>query len=428
MNMTEWAPTDLVGPEGEDWRVPVSELAARQARLAEMLEEASLPGALIQHPVDLYYYAGGRQDGTLFVPAKGAGGSVEAGGDGPVAFVRRSLKRAVWEAGGDDAPHLIEAFPRLSTFAEHLQSKGVTDAPALQFGEAPASFTARFAAALSSLGETGDATGVVHRQREVKSAWELEQMDTGASIQIRMFEAVQAVGGEGVSELDMVAAAEAVSRSEGFGGTVQMRRYPLQCDRGVIVAGRAGGIPSFFDSAIGGTGPHPLSGMGSGFSKVKAGEPVLVDLVHAHRGYMVDTTRMFVAGRLSDAWQERLDDMLTIKEEVVDVLDQGLHCSQAWESGFALAMELGYEDHLMGTKPDQSRFLGHSIGLQLDESPVVAKGFDRPLPVGGTMAIEPKVVYGEGSVGTEDTWVRDEDGMRPITADGALPWVMEWDA
>ena len=428
MNMTEWAPTDLVGPEGEDWRVPVSELAARQARLAEMLEEAGLPGALIQHPVDLYYYAGGRQDGTLFVPAKGAGGSVEAGGDGPVAFVRRSLKRAVWEAGGDDAPHRIEAFPRLSTFAEHLQSKGVTDAPALQFGEAPASFIARFAAALSSLGEAGDATGVVHRQREVKSAWELEQMDTGASIQIRMFEAVQAVGGEGVSELDMVAAAEAVSRSEGFGGTVQMRRYPLQCDRGVIVAGRAGGIPSFFDSAIGGTGPHPLSGMGSGFSKVKSGEPVLVDLVHAHRGYMVDTTRMFVAGRLSEAWQERLDDMLTIKEEVVDVLDQGLHCSQAWESGFTLAKELGYEDHLMGTKPDQSRFLGHSIGLQLDESPVVAKGFDRSLPVGGTMAIEPKVVYGDGSVGTEDTWVRDEDGMRPITADGALPWVMEWDA
>ena len=77
----------------------------------------------------------------------------------------------------------------------------------------------------------------------------------------------------------------------------------------------------------------------------------------------------------------------------------------------------------MGTKPDKSRFLGHSIGLQLDESPVVAAGFDRP-PVGGTMAIEPKAVYAEGGVGSEDAWVRDEDGMRPITADGALPWVM----
>lgn len=192
------------------------------------------------------------------------------------------------------------------------------------------------------------------------------------------------------------------------------------------MAGRAGGIPSFFDSAVGGTGAHPLSGMGSGFTKVKRGEPVLVDLVHAHRGYMVDATRMYVAGRLNEEWNQRLEDMLAVKDTVVDVLDQGKLCSEAWSEAAALAEELGYVDHLMGQAPDQSRFLGHSIGLQLDESPVVAHGFDRPLEVGGTMAIEPKVVYAEGSVGTEDTWVRDEEGMRPITADGAVAWTMEW--
>ena len=426
--MTPWSSDDIIGPDGEDWRVPVSELAFRQARLADLMREAGMAGALIQHPVDLYYFAGGRQDGSMFIPATGAPGSLEAGGDGPVSFVRRSLQRAQFEGGGDDAPHLVQPFPRLSTFASTLAAMGVTSAPGLQAGEAPASFIARFSNALSSLGDAPDVTSLVHRQREVKSAWELEMMETAASVQFRMFEAVQAVGGEGMSELDMVAAAEAVSRSEGFGGTVQMRRYPLQCDRGVIVAGRAGGIPSFFDSAVGGTGPHPLSGMGAGFTRVKANEPVLVDLVHAHRGYMVDATRMFVAGRLDDGWQQRLDDMVTVKEEVVDVLDQGLNCSEAWQRGASMADELGYGDHLMGMTPDQSRFLGHSIGLQLDESPVVAAGFDRPLPVGGTMAIEPKVVYAEGSVGTEDTWVRDEEGLRPLTADGGLPWLMEWEA
>lgn len=424
--MEAWVTEDLVGPEGEDWRVPVSELARRQAGLADMLRDAGIAGALIQHPVDLYYYTGGRQDGSFFVPATGAGGSTQAGGDGPASFVRRSLKRAQFEAGGDDAPHQVLPFPRLSLFAETLRERGVTGVPGLQFGEAPGTFTAHFAKALSSFGDAPDITSIIHAQREIKSAWELEQMETAAAVQFRMFEAVQTVGGEGVSELDMVAAAEAVSRSEGFGGNVQMRRYPLQCDRGVIVAGRAGGIPSFFDSAVGGTGPHPLSGMGSGFSKVKTNEPVLVDLVHAHRGYMVDATRMFVAGSLSTEWMQRLDDMVAVKETVVDVLDQGRLCSEAWEEGHALATELGYSEHLMGTTPDQSRFLGHSIGLQLDESPVVAAGFDRPLPVGGTMAIEPKVVYAEGSVGSEDTWVRDEDGMCPITAGGGLPWLMEW--
>ena len=70
--------------------------------------------------------------------------------------------------------------------------------------------------------------------------------------------------------------------------------------------------------------------------------------------------------------------MIAVKEEVVDVLDQGKDCSEAWRQGYALAEELGHANNLMGMAPDQSRFLGHSVGLQLDESPVVAEGFDRP--------------------------------------------------
>jgi len=417
---------DLAGPEGEDWRVPVPELEARQALLAVRLREAGLPGLLVQHPIDLYYYTGGRQDATLFVPAEGAPGSTEAGGDGPVAFVRRSLHRARLEAGEDDAPHAITAFPRLSAFASTLRDLGASQAPAMQLGEVPASFATRFTSALSDLGAVFDGTAIVHTQREVKSAWEVGCMEEAAEVQLRMFEAIEAVGGEGASELDLVAAAEAVSRSEGFGGHVQMRRYPLQCDRGVIVAGRSGGVTSFFDSAVGGAGPHPLAGMGSGFRKVRADEPVLVDLVHVHRGYVVDMTRMFVAGRLDPVWQDRLDDMLSVRDEVVGVLETGGTCSQAWDDGLALATELGHADHLMGQAPDQSRFLGHSVGLQLDEAPVVAAGFDRPMPVGGTMAIEPKVVHRDGAIGSEDTWLREQDGLRPITAGGAWPWVTEW--
>ena len=49
-----------------------------------------------------------------------------------------------------------------------------------------------------------------------------------------------------------------------------------------------------------------------------------------------------------------------------------------------------------------------------------------PLPLGGTMAIEPKLVYEEGSIGSEDTWIRDEDGLRPVTSHGAWPWLTEW--
>ncbi|MDC0528627.1 hypothetical protein OAO11_05990, partial [Candidatus Poseidoniaceae archaeon] len=131
----------------------------------------------------------------------------------------------------------------MKEFSEVLNKRGVISAPGLQFGEVPKTYSDRFVNALSSLGDCPDITGIVHAQREVKSSWEQEQMNAAADVQLRMFEAVQAVGGEGITELELVAAAEAVSRSEGFGGHIHMRRFPLQCDRGVIVAGRAGGIP-----------------------------------------------------------------------------------------------------------------------------------------------------------------------------------------
>ena len=131
--MGDWDTTVLSGPEGEDWRVPVSELEDRLERLARALRVAALPGALIQHPVDLYYFAGGRQDGSLFVPAEGTEGG------GPVFFVRRSLERARFEAGGGNAPFQLEIFPRLSQFADVLKSRGVSGAPGLQFGELPSS-------------------------------------------------------------------------------------------------------------------------------------------------------------------------------------------------------------------------------------------------------------------------------------------------
>ena len=80
----------------------------------------------------------------------------------------------------------------------------------------------------------------------------------------------------------------------------------------------------------------------------------------------------------------------------------------------------------MGMAPDQARFLGHSIGLELDETPVVAAGFDRQLPVGGTMAIEPKVIHPDGAIGVEDCWVRTVDGMSCLSSGDDFPLWIEW--
>ena len=62
------------------------------------------------------------------------------------------------------------------------------------------------------------------------------------------------------------------------------------------------------------------------------------------------------------------------------------------------------------------KFLGHSIGLVMDEAPAIAKGFEQQLEPGMTFAVEPKIALpGLGMVGTENTYVITDLGAKSIT-------------
>ncbi len=72
----------------------------------------------------------------------------------------------------------------------------------------------------------------------------------------------------------------------------------------------------------------------------------------------------------------------------------------------------------MGFGDRRANFLGHGVGLQIDEFPVLAEGFDEPLDAGMVLALEPKKgVPGVGMVGIEDTFVVTPEGGRSITGD-----------
>ena len=416
-----WDAERLTGPDGEDWRVPVSELEERRTRMASSLTEQGLESALIDDPVELYWLTGGRQNGMMLIGAEGS--DIQ-----DTHWVRKSLERAHYESGGDDAPDPIVAQPKTRQLTEALRSLGVNSAPAMLAGKMPHERWQFFSRRLSSLGEIQDSTYLMYGLRETKSAWELEMHRESGRINREMFEAVREVGGEGCSELEMAAAADEISRSAGFGGRIRMRRWPMDCDRVVIAAGRSGAVPSYFDSAIGGLGASPISSLGAGHAKVVSGEPVIVDIVHLHRGYVSDCTRMFCAGRLDEESVSQLDDMAEIRDAVVSSLGKGDDCSEAWRIGNGMANEMGYSNHLMGMAPNQAVFLGHSVGLELDETPVVADRFDRELPIGGTMAIEPKVIYDSGAIGTEDTFARTPDGMECLTMGDSWGLLTEWDS
>ena len=416
----EWDVGLISGPDGQDWRVPVSELSNRQDRLSKALAENGIKSAMIDDPVELYWLTGGRQNGIFLIGADGS--DIEN-----THWVRRSLDRAKYEAGGSASPHQVSKQPRMSELEDSLRRCGITEKPAMLLGKVPMERWSFISNKISLMeGGISDCTQILYSLREEKSKWEIEMLKESGDINKGMFQAVEEYGGLGKTELEIASVADSVSRDLGFGGRIRMRKWPMDCDRVVIASGPSGSVPSYFDSAIGGLGSSPISSLGAGFRKVRESEPVLVDIVHVHRGYVSDCTRIFSAGKISELWHSRLDDMVEVRKAVVSSLGKGDNCSRAWEIGYSLANEMGHSENLMGMGADQSSFLGHSVGLELDETPVVARGFDRPLPKGGTMAVEPKVIHPEGSIGNEDTWFRSSEGMECLTAGDSFPVYTEW--
>ena len=62
-----WDAESITGPDGQDWRVPVSELESRQKALSSALASEGIESILIDDPVELYWLTGGRQNSILLV-------------------------------------------------------------------------------------------------------------------------------------------------------------------------------------------------------------------------------------------------------------------------------------------------------------------------------------------------------------------------
>ena len=79
------------------------------------------------------------------------------------------------------------------------------------------------------------------------------------------------------------------------------------------------------------------------------------------------------------------------------------------------ATEMGYAENFMGYGEGQVGFIGHGVGLELDELPVISRNNPSVLEAGMVLALEPRVVFPDGSVGMENTGVVTPDGLQSIT-------------
>jgi Xaa-Pro aminopeptidase len=379
--------------------VETLEHRARVAKLQASLVASGLDAALLLVGVDVYYLAGTRQNAALWVPARG----------GPVLLVRKSLARAREESAIAD----VRPFP---------PSRGLAAALGGGRGRVGATFDAVPVATLDWWrralpdAEWADLSRPLREQRSVKSAAELDAMREGGRRVSAVLGEVPAFLRPGLREVDLSAEIEARLRRAGNEGTPRLRGFNAELFVGVAVAGAAAAAPGFFDGPVVGRGLHPANPLGASARPIGAGEPVIVDFTGVFGGYVVDMTRTAVCGALAPELARALDVARAIQAEVASRLRPGEVPERLWDRARELAEEAGLGDRFMGPPGDQARFVGHGVGLELDELPVIAPGFDAPLVAGQTIALEPKFVFpGVGAVGIENTWAVSERGGEKLT-------------
>jgi Xaa-Pro dipeptidase len=374
------------------------EHASRTVRFQGTLRALGLDGALLAQATDVFYFSGTRQNAALWIPT----------GADPVLLVRKSLARAREESAVAD----VRPFPRgkeLPAIFAGARRVGLT------LDVLPVNVHAFYARALSGA-EVVDVGRAVREQRSVKSPAELALMRETAVIMTGALAELPSYLRAGMTELELTAEVEYRLRRRGNEGSPRLRGFNQELFVGLAVAGPSAVAPGFFDGPVTGRGLSAAAPLGASRDLVPRDSPILLDYTAVKNGYVVDMTRMAVVGRLDSDLERAFEVALAIQAEVAGRLRPGEVPSAIWERACAMAEEAGLGGHFMGPPGDQARFVGHGVGLELDELPVLAPGFDAPLVRGQTVAVEPKFVLpGRGAIGIENTWAVGERGGEKIT-------------
>ncbi len=383
-------------------RVPSEEIRDRIERLRQRMEEKGIEGALIFQNVDLFYFSGTMQEGVLFLSLTEE-----------LLFIRRFLPRAEEETPLERVLPLRSLREIAPLIRDHLGR--IPSRMGLELDLLPVRLYRKLEEALGGV-EFVDLSPLILDVRKIKSPWEVSMMEKAGEIGRAVYERVPELIKEGMSELEVAGKMVSLAMSLGHQEYLRMRGFGAEAHSWHVLSGLTGGILSRIDAPMGGAGPSPAYPAGASPKAIKAREPILVDFGTCYFGYLVDETRCFSLGplpqRFRDAWKASRE----IEEEVIALARPGISCQELFEKGWEVARRLGYEEVFMGPRGHKTSFIGHGIGLELNEPPFIADGHDYPLEEGMTFALEPKMVFvGEGAVGTENTYLLTARGVRKLT-------------
>jgi Xaa-Pro dipeptidase len=368
------------------------------------MKAESLDAVIIVQNADLFYFTGTVQSGNLYVPAVGQ----------PLFMVRKEAARARMESGLKE----VIPFSSLKEMPAVLLQYGYP-APkriGLELDVLPVNFFERYRVLYPNANFI-DAASLIRKVRMIKSKYEIHLMKDAADQVDQVFRRACEVIRVGMTDLDVAAELEYCARKNGHQGLIRMRGFNSDICYGQIFSGADSAVPAYSDTPLGGMGLNPSFGQGAGMKRIEAHEPVIIDFAGCVDGYLCDQTRVYCVGELSDRLRRAYHDMVEIQELMMKTIEVGMSWGALYDTCLKRADEMGYADNFMGSKGSQVSFIGHGIGVEIDEYPFIARGFDSsPLEIGMVFAFEPKVVFpGEGAIGIENTFYLSNEGLKRLT-------------
>lgn len=370
------------------------EIDSRIARIAHALQENGIDAMLLSNFANLYYTTGRVFCGYIYITAKGTA----------THFVRRPV-----DLEGDNLQYIRKP----EQIAELLGSE-MPSTVALELGLSSYNTIERLRNVFAGA-KVVDATPVINRLRAVKSEFEIEKLRTCGIHHVMAYSRIPKVYRSGMTDLELQIEVERVLRSEGSLGQFRTPGDSMEIFMGSILCGRNAETPTPYDFALGGSGLDESLPVGCNGSLITPGSTVMVDMGGDFNGYMTDLTRVYRVGTISPLAEHAHQVSIDIHRRLVAMARPGVEAKFLYEEAVKMVTAEGLDDYFMGTK-QKAHFIGHGIGIEISELPVLTPRNHDKLVEGNVIAIEPKfVIPGVGGVGIENTYVVRPDGLECLT-------------
>jgi Xaa-Pro aminopeptidase len=261
-----------------------------------------------------------------------------------------------------------------------------------------------------------DASSLIKTLRQIKSPFELEQIKRSGEILRHVFAKAKEVVKEGTTELGIDAELVAEGRKRGHQGFLRMRGLNLEMTTITVAAGLTGAMASCSDVSVGGVGLTPAVPLGSCLERIEKGMPVCIDYGGGYNGYVTDETHVFVIGRLKELFRKPYEVSRHIVEDALTYGREGVDAVELYDRAASMAKKARLEDNFLGFGEGRVSFVGHGLGLEINELPVITPKHHAVLQEGMVFAFEPKFVLpGKGAIGVEVDFIVRKDRLEPVT-------------